>query len=79
MVELKPYIVEIEEVFRRKVIIWETDTGSAAARAEELCDSGEINMERNCYDGRIAVTSGVADENELCKYEQYGGEDKIMD
>lgn len=80
MTELKPYIVEIEETFRRKVIIWAKDTGDAAALAEELCDSGDIDMERNCYDGRIAVTSGIADEDELDEYDQYGDDDnEIMD
>ena len=37
-------------------------------------------MERNCYDGRIAVTSGIADEDELDEYDQYGDDDnEIMD
>lgn len=71
MAELKPYVVEIEEVFRRKVIVWAENTGDAAARAEELCDSGDIDMDRNCFGGRIAVTSGVADDEDLKILDRY--------
>lgn len=71
MAELKPYIVEIEEVFRRKVIIWAENTGDAAARAEELCDSGDIDMNRNCFDGRMAVISGIANDDEFDVLDKY--------
>lgn len=71
LMPLKPYIVEIEEVFRRRVIVWAENTGDAAARAEELCDSGDIDMDRNCFDGRMAVTSGIADDNEMDNLDQY--------
>lgn len=72
MSELKPYVVKIEEVSQCNVIIWAKDVASAATRAEELLDSGDINMEQNGYRDRIAVTCGVAVEAELEEYDQYG-------
>ena len=68
----KPYIVAIEEVYRRKVIVWAEDPGDAAATADELCKTGEIIMNEHSHRELIAVTMGVAEKEELSECTQFG-------
>lgn len=69
--ENKPYLIRIEESFKREVIVWASDGWAAIARAEELCNNGTIDMSRNCFDGRNVSTTGIAGDKAmktLCDY-----------
>ena len=71
----KPHVVTIEEVSRRRVIIWADDVSEAEEIADELCSDGEINLdyddfqERSCNFQRIANASDVS---LLAKYDRDG-------
>lgn len=46
------YKVEISETYRKEVIVYAKNIGRAEELADQLCDSGEIDMDKNCYGGR---------------------------
>ena len=54
---LQRYEIEITEKYRRHVVIYAKNVARAEDIAEELCDCGEIDMDRNCYEGRTLNTS----------------------
>ncbi len=38
---------------------------------DDLCDCGEIELERNCYAGRDIDVQGVAEDSSLDMFDQY--------
>ena len=59
----KPYVVDIEEHFHRGVIIYAKSVAEAEEIAKSLCDSGDIDMGRNCYAGRDTNAYAASDED----------------
>jgi len=60
-----PYKVRIVETYSRTVVVWAESADEAVYRADGMCDSGEIDMERNCYDGREITGEGMASASDL--------------
>lgn len=60
-----PYKVRIVETYSRTVVVWARTGGEALDVADSMCDSGEIDMERNCYDGREITVEGIAGESDM--------------
>lgn len=50
--DLHRYVVEIEEKYHKTVAVYARDIARAEEIADSLCDSGEIDMEKNTYAGR---------------------------
>ena len=67
---MKPYVVDIEEHYHRGVIVYANCASEAEELANELCDCGDIDLERNCYAGRD-VNAYPANENDLEIYDVY--------
>ena len=72
---MKPYIVRIVETYSKSVIIWADDAGEALNIADNLYDTEEIDLSRNCYDGAEKTVDGIAKESELDDYDQYDSSD----
>ncbi len=60
---MRPYVVEIEEHYHRGVVIYAESPEEAERIAEELCDDGTIDLERNCYAGRDTNAYEAANED----------------
>ena len=56
--DLHRYVVEIEEKFHKTVAVYASSLSRAEEIADGLCDSGDINMEKNTYAGRSFCTVG---------------------
>jgi len=67
----KPYIVLVQEYYHKNIIVWADDKCQAADIAERLCDSGKIEMERNCYVGQDVDVGDIVSEEFLHEYDQY--------
>lgn len=67
---MKPYVVEITERYRKHVVVYAEDEGQAEEFAWQLCDCGDIDMERNCYAGRVMSTCR-ANADDLETYDVY--------
>ncbi|MCD8398256.1 MAG: DpnD/PcfM family protein [Lachnospiraceae bacterium] len=50
--EQKPFKVEVTEVYRRNIVIWAENKDEAYERAEELSNSGEIDLDGRDFEGR---------------------------
>jgi len=68
MEKQKYFTVEIEESYHRTVVILADDEADAEAKADALCNSGEIDLERNCYAGRSVSCSGDATDEDMGHY-----------
>lgn len=67
----KPYIICIQEHYHKGVVVWAEDENAAASIANSLCDSGEIDLERNCYVGRDVDIQGTASKDTLKDFDEY--------
>lgn len=67
----KPFVVEIEETYRRTVVIYAEDSDDAYETAEELCNSNEIDINANHFSSRNCVCVGEAKEADLRGYEKF--------
>ena len=75
---MKPYVVDIEEHYHRGIIVYANSPSEAEEYANELCDCGDVDMERNCYLGRD-VNAYPASEKELEIYDKYEAGDDDED
>lgn len=68
MAEKKAYVIEIEESYHRTVIVYAQSDEEAENIADSLCDSGDIDLERNCYAGRACRSSGLASAEDFADF-----------
>lgn len=66
-----PYLVEIEEHYKRTVVVWAESEEEANAAAEELYESGDIDLSRNSFVGLEIGATGVATKAALDTCEQF--------
>ncbi len=69
----KPFVVDIEEVNRKKVIVYAMSSAEAKEVAENLYADGEIDLTRNCYDG-VRFDAIRAGRDDVQSYDVYGEE-----
>ena len=79
----KPYLVAIEEISRRTVVIWADDSdgeGRAEAEriAEELCSEGTINLDYDDFQERSCETQRVATQADMSYREKYDENGKLL-
>ena len=72
----KPYLVTIEEISRRTVIVWADDSNGegiveAEMIADELAGGGIINLDFEDFQSRSCEAKEVDDETKLTYYESY--------
>lgn len=67
-----PYVVEIEETYRRKVIVWAENNLAAINKADKLYEDGHIDLSRNCYNGHETISLGAASEQQLKLFDDFG-------
>lgn len=72
MGELKPFIVTVEEVLSRRVIVWAEDRYDAEDTAYDFCNDNVINLTYDDFSSRSCICDGEARESALEFYEQYG-------
>ena len=70
---LKPYAVTIKEVYCKTVIIWAEGAEGAEEQAHERCSSDEIEFEPDDFVDRETSCDGIAQADDLKRYEVYGG------
>ena len=63
--------VHISEVVGRTVVIIAEDQHEAYQTAEELCNSGIINLDGSDFDSRTVAIIGKADLEDVKTYENY--------
>ena len=56
----KAFVVEITETYSYTAIFEAESAAAAGKHAETLCDTGEIDMDRNHYDGRSVTVKRKA-------------------
>ena len=62
---LTPYVVHIEENYAQTIIVYAEDMEIAENAADYLCETGEVGLGRNCYQGRACHCLDKASENDL--------------
>lgn len=72
---LKPYAVTIKEVYCKTVIVWAEDNNGAEEQAHERCSSDEIEFEPDDFVDRETSCDGIAQADDLKRFEIYGGRD----
>lgn len=72
---LKPYAVTIKEVYCKTVIIWAEGAEGAEEQAHERCSSDEIEFEPDDFVDRETSCDGIAQADDLKRFEIYGGRD----
>lgn len=72
---LKPYAVTIKEVYCKTVIVWAEDNNGAEEQAHERCSSDEIEFEPDDFVDRETSCDGIAQADDLRRFEIYGGRD----
>lgn len=72
---LKPYAVTIKEVYAKTVIIWAEDNIEAEEQANDRCSSDEIEFEPDDFIERETSCDGIAQADDLKRFEIYGGRD----
>lgn len=72
---LKPYAVTIKEVYAKTVIIWAEDNIEAEELAHDRCSSDEIEFEPDDFVDRETSCDGIAQADDLKRFEIYGGRD----
>lgn len=68
-----PYCVTIRETFSRTVIVWAHERIGAETIAQELCNSGEIDLDGNDFIDRKCTCDGVATKGDLKGFKEYRG------
>lgn len=71
--EKKPYLVRVVETFSKTVVIWSDDEQRAKDMAASLCDTEDIDVTRNGFNGREIICDGVASAAEVPDYYQFEG------
>lgn len=66
-----PYCVTIQETFSRTVIVWAHERIGAETIAQELCNSGEIDLDGNDFIDRKCTCDGVATKGDLKEFKEY--------
>lgn len=79
----KPYLVAIEEVSRRTVVIWADDSdgdglANAEQIAEDLCSEGTINLDYDDFQERSCEAKGVATAEQMSYREKYDADGKLL-
>lgn len=69
----QPYRVTIQETLSRDVIIWAKDRFDAEEAAQDLCNSGEIDLDGNDFIDRQCTCDGVATKRDLKWFNEYRG------
>lgn len=69
----KPYVVEVREMYKRKVIVWGEDEVAAEA-AVALEDAGVIKFCCEDYDSCSPNVLREATADDLASFDQYGKE-----
>ena len=72
---LKPYAVTIKEVYAKTVIIWAEGNIEAEELAHDRCSSDEIEFEPDDFVDRETSCDGIAQADDLKRFEIYGGRD----
>lgn len=67
----KPYVVEVEETYRRTVVVYAEDADDAYERAEELCNNDDIEITVHHFNSRNCVCTGEANEADLRGYPKF--------
>lgn len=67
----KPYVVEVEETYRRTVVIYAEDPDDAYERAEELCNNDDIEITVHHFSSRNCVCTGEANDADLRGYPKF--------
>jgi len=72
----KAYVVEVEEISRRTIIVYDdagTDFDSIAAEetTEELCNEGTVNLDAEDFQARNCSYLRPATEKDIRLYEAY--------
>ena len=68
---LQRYEVNIRETYSKTVAVYASNVQQAEETANTLCDSGEIDLSRNCYSGRdinAVLLDGPFDSSGLDTY-----------
>ena len=71
---LKPYAVTIKEVYCKTVIIWARNNFDAEEQADERCSIDEIEFEPDDFVNRATICDGLAQADDLKRFEIYGNE-----
>lgn len=66
-----PYCVTVQETFSRTVIIWAHERLEAEEVAQELCNSGEIDLDGNDFIDRQYICDGIATKGNLKELKEY--------
>lgn len=66
-----PYLVTIQEISSRSVVIWAEDRFSAEETAHDLCNNGTIELDGNDFDERNCTCDGVATAGDLETFKDY--------
>lgn len=74
---MKPYVVTIEEISRRTIVVWGDNCQGegdwhAENYAEALCNNGDIDLDFEDFQERSCTIRRVATEADLKLYPQYG-------
>lgn len=69
---LKPFKVNVQEVFERTVVVWAEDGIDAVEIAEELCNDSAIDLNAEDFKARECTHCGIVEEQDLGCYEQHG-------
>ena len=66
-----PYLVTIQEISSRSVVIWAEDRFSAEENAHDLCNNGTIELDGNDFDERNCTCESVATAGDLKTFKDY--------
>lgn len=75
----KPYVVEVEETYRRTVVIYAEDSDDAYERAEELCNNEDIEITAHHFSSRNCVCTGEANDADLRGYSKFDESGEITE
>mgnify|MGYP002517197612 CR=1 FL=1 len=68
-----PYCVTIQETFSRTVIVWAHERLEAEEIAQELCNSGDIELGGGDFIDRQCTCDGIATKSDLKGFKEYRG------
>lgn len=71
---LKPYAVTIKEIYSKTVIIWAGNNFDAEEQAYDRCSNDEIEFEPDDFVDRVTTCDGLAQADDLKRFEIYGNE-----
>lgn len=67
----QPFIVEIYECYKKRVVVFAKDMEQAVNAAGDLRDSGVIDLSRNCFADISIDVLGIATDAGKEFYDQY--------